>query len=82
MTEVFDTKDLVSELVPHKGKMLLLDRVRDYDLKENSITTEIDIARGSKCFCVVWNLWPCQRRKTKDRFYHEREWLQGRRPCF
>jgi predicted hotdog family 3-hydroxylacyl-ACP dehydratase len=33
----------VSELVPHKGKMLLLDRVRDYDLKENSITTEIDI---------------------------------------
>ena len=41
MTEVFDTKDLVSELVPHKGKMLLLDRVRDYDLKENSITTEM-----------------------------------------
>ena len=47
MTEVFDTKDLVSELVPHKGKMLLLDRVRDYDLKENSITTEIDIARDN-----------------------------------
>jgi predicted hotdog family 3-hydroxylacyl-ACP dehydratase len=47
MTEVFDTKDLVSELVPHKGKMLLLDRVRDYDLKEKSITTEIDIARDN-----------------------------------
>jgi len=43
MTDVFDTKESVSELVPHKGKMFLLDRVRDYDLKENSITTEIDI---------------------------------------
>ena len=32
MKEVFDSKDLVGELVPHKGKMLLLDRVRDYDL--------------------------------------------------
>ncbi len=47
MKEVFDSKDLVSELVPHKGKMLLLDRVRDYDLKENSITTEIDICRNN-----------------------------------
>ena len=47
MTEVFDTKELVSELVPHKGKMFLLDRVRDYDLKENSITTEIDISRDN-----------------------------------
>ena len=47
MKEVFDSKDLVGELVPHKGKMLLLDRVRDYDLKENSITTEIDITRNN-----------------------------------
>ena len=47
MKKVFDSKDLVSELVPHKGKMLLLDRVRDYDLKENSITTEIDICRNN-----------------------------------
>ena len=47
MKEVFDSKDLVGELVPHKGKMLLLDRVRDYDLKENSITTEIDITRDN-----------------------------------
>ena len=47
MTEVFDTKELVSELVPHKGKMFLLDRVRDYDLQENSITTEIDISRDN-----------------------------------
>lgn len=47
MTDVFDTKESVSELVPHKGKMFLLDRVRDYDLKENSITTEIDISRDN-----------------------------------
>jgi predicted hotdog family 3-hydroxylacyl-ACP dehydratase len=47
MTDVFDTKESVSELVPHKGKMLLLDRVRDYDLKENSITTEVDISRDN-----------------------------------
>jgi len=47
MTDVFDTKESVSELVPHKGKMFLLDRVRDYDLKENSITTEIDITRDN-----------------------------------
>ncbi len=47
MKEVFDSKDLVSELVPHKGKMLLLDRIRDYDLNEKSITTEIDICRDN-----------------------------------
>ncbi len=47
MIDVFDTKESVSELVPHKGKMLLLDRVRDYDLKENSITTEVDISRDN-----------------------------------
>ena len=47
MTDVFDTIESVSELVPHKGKMFLLDRVRDYDLKENSITTEIDISRDN-----------------------------------
>lgn len=47
MKEVFDSKDLVSELVPHKGKMLLLDRIRDYDLNEKSITTEIDITRDN-----------------------------------
>jgi predicted hotdog family 3-hydroxylacyl-ACP dehydratase len=47
MTDVFDTKESVSELVPHKGKMFLLDRVRDYDLNGNSITTEIDISRDN-----------------------------------
>ena len=47
MTDVFDTKESVSELVPHKGKMFLLDRVRDYDLNGNSITTEIDVTRDN-----------------------------------
>ena len=47
MKEVFDSKNLVSELVPHKGKMFLLDRIRDYDLQEISVTTEIDITRDN-----------------------------------
>lgn len=47
MTEVFDTKESVCELVPHKGKMFLLDRVRNYDLKKHTITTEIDITRNN-----------------------------------
>lgn len=47
MIEDFDSKESVSELVPHKGKMFLLDRIRDYDLERNSITTEIDIARDN-----------------------------------
>ena len=47
MTDVFDTKESVSELVPHKGKMFLLNRICDYDLKLNSITTEIDITRDN-----------------------------------
>ena len=47
MTEVFDTKESVSELVPHKGKMFLLNRICDYDLEINSITTEIDITRDN-----------------------------------
>ena len=47
MIEDFNSKESVSELVPHKGKMFLLDRIRDYDLERNSITTEIDIARDN-----------------------------------
>lgn len=47
MTDVFDTKESVSELVPHKGKMFLLNRICDYDLELNSITTEIDITRDN-----------------------------------
>ena len=47
MIEDFNSKESESELVPHKGKMFLLDRIRDYDLERNSITTEIDIARDN-----------------------------------
>ena len=47
MTEEFKTKERVSELVPHKGKMLLLDRVQNYSIESVSITTEIDISRDT-----------------------------------
>ena len=45
MTEEFKTKELTCELVPHKGKMFLLNRVQNYSLESVSITTEIDITR-------------------------------------
>lgn len=45
MTEEFKTKEIVSELVPHKGKMFLLNRVQSYSLETISITTEIDVTR-------------------------------------
>ena len=47
MNEEFKTKEATSELVPHKGKMLLLDRVQNYSLEDVNITTEIDISRNS-----------------------------------
>ena len=45
MTEEFKTKELTCELVPHKGKMFLLNRVQSYSLESVCITTEIDITR-------------------------------------
>ena len=47
MNEEFKTKEIVSELVPHKGQMFLLDRVQSYSLKTITVTTEIDISRDS-----------------------------------
>jgi predicted hotdog family 3-hydroxylacyl-ACP dehydratase len=47
MSEEFKTKELVSELVPHKGKMLLLDRVQSYSVENVCITTEIDVTRDN-----------------------------------
>jgi predicted hotdog family 3-hydroxylacyl-ACP dehydratase len=47
MNEEFKTKEATSELVPHKGKMLLLDRVQNYSLEDVNITTEIDISHNS-----------------------------------
>ncbi|WP_173379530.1 thioester dehydrase [Fibrobacter succinogenes] len=42
-TPEFKTRSEVGELVPHAGKMLLLDRVIRHDLNEVSIETEVDI---------------------------------------
>ena len=47
MNEEFKTKEATSELVPHKGKMLLLDRVQNYSLEDVNITTEVDISRNN-----------------------------------
>lgn len=47
MIEEFKTKELVSELVPHKGKMFLLDRVQSYSIENVCITTEIDVTRNN-----------------------------------
>lgn len=47
MIEEFKTKELMSELVPHKGKMFLLDRVQSYSIENVCITTEIDVTRNN-----------------------------------
>ena len=75
MNEEFKTKEIVSELVPHKGKMFLLNRVQSYSLETISITTEIDITRddGTKYICFVWNLWPLPRRKAEGGVHYERQ---------
>lgn len=49
MTE-FDTRDKLSCLVPHKGKMLLLDRIVSFDLEQAQVVTEIDISDKSMFF--------------------------------
>lgn len=44
----FKTREDVDELVPHTGKMLLLDRVVRHDLENDvSIETEVDIDENS-----------------------------------
>ena len=40
----FKTRDEIATLVPHKGKMLLLDRIQGFDLQEITITTQVDIS--------------------------------------
>ena len=37
-------KDELSSLLPHKGKMLLLSRLREYDTRERTLTAEYDIS--------------------------------------
>ncbi len=39
----FNTRDDVKKIVPHSGKMCLLDRVVSYSLQELSIETQVDI---------------------------------------
>lgn len=46
MTE-FDCKEKVAMLVPHKGKMLLIDRVNLFDLSKRWIETEVDVTKDS-----------------------------------
>lgn len=46
----FKNRDEVSKLVPHKGKMLLLDRVTTYNLDEISIETQVDVSQESMFF--------------------------------
>lgn len=36
-------KSVIEQLVPHKGKMFLLDRVKKYDLETITIETQVDI---------------------------------------
>ena len=48
----FKTKAEVDQLVPHTGKMLLLDRVIRHDLNEVSIETEVDISENSMFYNV------------------------------
>ena len=38
------------QIVPHSGKMFLLDRVIDYDFEKLEIHTEVDIVPGSMFF--------------------------------
>lgn len=49
MTE-YNSRESVATLVPHKGKMLLLDRVKSYTLEEKTIVTEIDIGKDNLFF--------------------------------
>ncbi|GHV42179.1 hypothetical protein AGMMS49546_19960 [Spirochaetia bacterium] len=42
-------KDELSTLLPHKGKMLLLSRLREYNIRERTLTAECDIS-GSCIF--------------------------------
>ena len=43
----FNTKESVEALVPHTGKMFLLDRITSYSWDTLEITTEVDISECS-----------------------------------
>jgi predicted hotdog family 3-hydroxylacyl-ACP dehydratase len=41
----------IETLIPHRGKMLMLSRVCDYDLEARSLTAEYDVSEA----CVYWS---------------------------
>lgn len=41
--EEYQTKEAIMQIVPHSGKMALLDRVVDYSFQELTVVTEVDI---------------------------------------
>lgn len=43
----FINKKQLLELLPHKGKMHLLDRIVSYDLEKRTVTAEVDIKKNS-----------------------------------
>lgn len=49
MTE-FDSREKLSVLLPHKGKMLLLDKVLSFDFPKMEIETEVRIGRECMFF--------------------------------
>lgn len=48
--EEYKTKESIMQIVPHSGKMSLLDRVIDYDFEKLEIHTEVDIVPSSMFF--------------------------------
>lgn len=47
----YSSRNLIERITPHKGKMLLLNRVLSIDLDKISIETEIDINENCMFFC-------------------------------
>lgn len=45
--EEYKTKEAIQQIVPHSGKMALLDRVIEYSFQDLTIVTEVDITPNS-----------------------------------
>jgi len=45
--EEFKTRAAIGEVVPHKGKMLLLDSIQGYSFEDSTITAEVSINKAS-----------------------------------
>jgi predicted hotdog family 3-hydroxylacyl-ACP dehydratase len=44
-------RDELSTLLPHKGKMFLLSRITDYDIKKRTLTAEYDVSED----CIFYD---------------------------